>query len=59
MSVHHVHMDTIRPGLFGQGHLFAQTGKVGGEDGWGQLHHGDTHDLNTRTARNSVKRIGN
>jgi hypothetical protein len=32
MSIHYVNVDPISPGLFGLGHLFAQTGEVGGED---------------------------
>ncbi len=32
VSVHHVHVDPIRPGLLRLDHLLAQTGEVSGEN---------------------------
>src|SRR5271165_1653407 len=37
MSVHHIHVDAIGPGLLSLGHLLTEPGKVGSEDRRSQL----------------------
>jgi hypothetical protein len=37
MAIHHIHMDDATPAALGCGNLFAQTGKIGGKNGWKQL----------------------
>ena len=37
MSIHHVHVDPVRSGTLGLGHLIAQAGEIGREDGRSEL----------------------
>ena len=38
MPVHHVHVDSIGPGVLRVGHLLAETREVGGENRRGEFH---------------------
>jgi hypothetical protein len=39
VSIHHIHVDAVGPGLFSLGHLLTEPGKVRSQNGRSQLHY--------------------
>ena len=49
MAVHHVDMDPVGAGVIDRAHLFAQPGKIGGQNGWGDKERPDHQFLQIST----------